>query len=656
MCGILGAFGRRNIVTEELVSSCLDLLSHRGPDGCGRRHMSPVDYPERVLRLGHQRLAILDLSEHGSQPMTDPETGNCIVYNGEVYNYKKLRHSLAQEGVTFESDTDTEVILKYYGRRGLPALLSNLIGMFAFGIWDASSQRLILARDHTGIKPLYYHHGDRVFLFASEVRALLATDLIPRDLDPIALESYLAYGSVQGPHTIVQHIRSLPPAHYLVVEANGTCGSPKSYWAPPFTPEAQANRLDGALVRNFRGLLEEVVTEHMASDVPLGAFLSGGIDSSSVVALMNHVAPGRVQSFSIIFNERSYSEDRYSRLIAQHVGTSHHEICLDERTLLDSLPDTLTALDQPSGDGPNVYAISRAVRAAGITVALSGQGGDEVLCGYPSFRRLSKLSKLQPMLRLTPDWLLRAAAAAGSLFGDYSMKTRKLPDLVRSSKSILSSFLILQQVTLEKDRIRLLPAPDLSVECQFGLPVTVYRELVAATRDRSVVNQISALELATYLPNTLLRDGDSMSMAHSLEIRVPFLDRRVIDFVASVAGPDKLSGSVPKPLLVAAIADLLPREIFGRPKQGFTLPWQRWLRQRLRPTLGAVLDSPDCGSEIGFAPGECQRIWQAFLRGAAIPWFEIWSLFVLIDWCSKHSVTSARGRRPRVTLESLIER
>ena len=653
MCGIMGGFGRRNVVTDELVSRSLDLLRHRGPDGQGRWHISPLGYPDRVLRLGHRRLAILDLSERGGQPMVDRETGNCIVYNGEVYNYKTLRESLAQEGVTFESNTDTEVILKYYGRRGLAALLSNLIGMFAFAIWDAASQSLILARDHSGIKPLYYHHDEKLFLFASEVRSLLATDLVPRELDPIALESYLAYSSVHGPGSIVKDICCLPPAHYLAVEANGTCGSPISYWKPCFVPEAQANRLDAPLLRTFRGLLEQVVSEHLVSDVPLGVFLSGGIDSSSVVALMGLVAPSRVQSFSIIFNDDRYSEARYSRLIARRVGTCHHEICMDERTLLDCLPGTLAALDQPSGDGPNVYAISRAARNAGVSVALSGQGGDEVLGGYPSFRRLSRLSKFRPLLSVTPGWLLRTAASVASLMAGCGIKMKKLPELITSSNSIVPSFLILHQELLESDRIRLAPALKRSAECRFGLPAGVYRELEAAIVDRHVVNQTSALELATYLPNTLLRDGDSMSMAHSLEVRVPFLDRRVIDFVAAVAGSDKLSRSVPKPMLVGALADLLPQDTYRRPKQGFTFPWQRWLRRELRSTVHAVLDGRDCGVEVGLAAGECQRIWRAFLQNAPIPWIGIWSLFVLVDWCGRHGVTSA-AHEPVITRQPLV--
>jgi asparagine synthase (glutamine-hydrolysing) len=638
MCGVFGAIGGRKIVTDELVSGALHVLEHRGPDGQGRLQISPANYPDRILRMGHRRLAILDLSEQGSQPMVDQSTGNAIVYNGEVYNFKTLRDSLALERVAFDSHTDTEVIVKWFGQHGLQELLSNIVGMFAFGIWDDAGQRLILVRDHAGIKPLYYYQDESVFLFASEVRALLATGLIRREMDPVALESYLAYGAVQGQLTMVRGIQSLPPAHYLVVEADGSCGPPRRYWAPSFMPESEAVPADERLLQDFRCLLEQVVSEHLYSDVPLGAFLSGGIDSSSLVALMAHAAPGRVSTFSVVFNEGSYSEAPYSRLMASRVGSTHEEILITEDTLLEWLPELLLTVDAPSVDGPNVYAISRAVRNTGVTVFLSGQGADELLGGYGSFRHLNALSYLQPALRNIPGGILDgvASAMAAFKFFRYRLKMGKLPDLVRSSKSILSSYLILRQMMPESVRASLLRDRE---KCRLGLPPGLYEELSAAVQGLSVINQVSALEMITYLTNMLLRDGDAMSMAHSIEVRVPFLDRRIIDFLAQVSGPDKLSRSLPKPLLVRALADLLPKPIYKRPKQGFTFPWRGWLRQRLRTTVGAVLDNRDCGVQLGFARGECQRVWRSFLGGAETHWTTVWALFVLIDWCVRYDVS-----------------
>jgi asparagine synthase (glutamine-hydrolysing) len=635
MCGIFGALGRRDVVTEELVSRALSTLEHRGPDGQGRLHIAPTTHSGRILRMGHRRLAILDLSEQGRQPMVDRSSGNTIVYNGEVYNFKTLRDRLVREGALFDSQTDTEVVLKWFGRHGLPELLSDIVGMFAFGIWDERRQRLILVRDHTGIKPFYYYRDENVFMFASEVRTLVTTGLIPKELDPVALESYLAYGAVQGPNTVVRGIKSLPPAHYLVVESDGSCGPPQRYWVPPFVPESQATPADSGLLRSFRGLLEQVVSEHLCSDVPLGAFLSGGIDSSSVVALMARAAPGRVHTFSVVFDERSHSEAPYSRLMAERTGATHEEINLTEETLLEWLPDMLLAIDAPSVDGPNVFAISRAVRAKGVTVVLSGQGGDEVLGGYPSFPRLNLLSHLQPLLRYVPEAVLGAAASATAVFTRCGPRMGKVSDLVRSSKSILSSYLVSRQMMSQSVRSGLRPDYE---SCPFGLPAHLYEELDSTIHGLHPINQVSALEMATYLSNMLLRDGDIMSMAHGIETRVPFLDRRVIDFLAQVSGPDKLSRSLPKPLLVRALMDLLPEPIYQRPKQGFTLPWQRWLRQSLRSTVGAVLDNRDCGVQLGFAPGGCQRVWRSFLEGAATPWTTVWALFVLVNWCVRYEV------------------
>jgi asparagine synthase (glutamine-hydrolysing) len=562
--------------------------------------------------------------------------GNAIVYNGEVYNFKLLRDRLVREEVALDSQTDTEVVLQWFGRRGLPELLSNIIGMFAFGIWDEEHQRLILARDHTGIKPLYYYQDANMFLFASEVRALLATNLIRREIDPAGLESYLAYGAVQGPQTMVRGIRSLPPAHYMIVEANGSCGPPQRYWAPPFVPETEAIPVDDNLLRNFRGLLEQVVSEHLISDVPLGAFLSGGIDSSSIVALMARAVPGRVRTFSVVFKEQTHSEAPFSRLMAKRAGTSHNEICLGEETLLESLQELLPALDEPSVDGPNVYAISQAVRAQGITVVLSGQGADELLGGYNSFRHLNTISHFQPVLRcLSPSFLGRVASAMEA-FTTPGSRMDRVPHLLRASRSVLSSYLTLHQMMPARVQARrLLPGSEGG---RLGLPSSLYDELNDAIHGLHTVNQVSVLEMTSYLGNMLLRDGDSMSMAHSLEVRVPFLDRRIIDFLAPVSGPAKLSRSLPKPLLVRALADLLPKQIYNRRKQGFSFPWQRWLRQKLRGTVEAVLDKRECGLELGFAPGECQRIWRSFLEGAATPWTVVWALFVLVDWCTRYEV------------------
>jgi asparagine synthase (glutamine-hydrolysing) len=321
--------------------------------------------------------------------------------------------------------------------------------------------------------------------------------------------------------------------------------------------------------------------------------------------------------------------------MAKRAGTSHNEICLGEETLLESLKELLPALDEPSIDGPNVYAISQAVRAQGVTVVLSGQGADELLGGYSSFRHLNTLSYLQPVLRCLSPNFLGGVASAMEAFTTPGSRMDRVSQLLCASKSVLSSYLALHQMVPARVRARLLPGSE---GRRLGLPSSLYDELNDAIHGLHTINQVSVLEMASYLGNMLLRDGDCMSMAHSLEVRVPFLDRRIIDFLAPVSGPAKLSRSLPKPLLVRALADLLPKPIYNRRKQGFSFPWQRWLRQKLRGVVEAVLDRRECGVELGFAPGECQRIWRSFLENPAAPWTVVWALFVLVDWCARYNV------------------
>ena len=635
MCGILGALGPIELVAEGNLTAGLAVMVHRGPDGQGFQRIPLRGIPSRHLLLGHRRLSIIDLTENGAQPMTDLPTGNCIVYNGEIYNFRDIRSKLAAQGVTFRSTSDTEVLLAAYSHSGLLPCLAELAGMFAFAIWDNARQQLILVRDHTGIKPLYYYSSHGLFLFASEVRALLATGLVPPRLDPAALPGYLKFGSVQRTRTLVQDIRALGPAQYLVVNADGSFDAPKEYWHPDFRPESESIPPGKRLVKGLRELLEKVVSEHLISDVPLGAFLSGGLDSSSLVSLMAGVASTQMGTFSVTFREKASSEAYYSRQMARHARTKHEEIVLTESDFLAGMPAMLGAMDQPSVDGSNVYVISGAVRKAGMTVALSGQGADEVFGGYSSFSRLCQLDRMQPLLRHIPATWRQAAASAASALLPAHPKWAKLPDLMRSCSSLPASYAVIHAMGCSTLTNGLLaPAARNSWHDELSVPQMNH----SPRRAVHPANLVSALELSNYLPNTLLRDGDVMSMAHSLEIRVPFLDRRVIDYVAPISGTAKLPGAYSKPLLVDAVKDLLPTEIYTRCKGGFIFPWGRWLKQSLRNPVGSVLDKSDCGVEIGFLPGACRNVWRAFLHDSRVPWTMVWGLYTLVTWCSRYGV------------------
>ncbi len=408
MCSISGIVSVADW-TREAVQRMNAAQSHRGPDDCGVVRIKAL---EGEVVLGNTRLAIIDTSPAGHQPMNDPETGNWITYNGETYNFKELRREIGSG--PWLSNTDTEVVLRAYSKWGVDAF-RRMRGMFALAIWDHAQQQLLLARDPLGIKPLYYFVAKDRLLFASELRALLASGLTPRRLSTAGVDSYLANGSVESPLTIIEGIRQLLPGHYLQVKADSGIEVTEVEFAERRSVHAPSDR-DEAVAR-LRSELEETVRLHLVSDVPLGVFLSGGMDSSALVALMSRMDQ-RPKTFSVVFDENTFTEAPFSRAIAERFNTEHSEIRLSEQRLIQLLPDAIAAIDQPTMDGINTFVVSRAVKNAGITVALSGLGGDELFAGYPSFRRAIKLSSqmskrvLRAASRLRKDCVERVRAAS----------------------------------------------------------------------------------------------------------------------------------------------------------------------------------------------------------------------------------------------------
>ncbi len=591
---------------------------------------------DRALALVHRRLAIIDLSASASQPMRDTETGNLLVYNGEIYNFRVLRDELASEGVRWQSHSDTEVLLKGY-RLWRDRVLEKLCGMFAFALWDAVNGELLLAVDPVGIKPLYYWTGpDHEFLFASEVRTLLASGMVARRIDPVALEGYLSYGAVQGPNTIIEGVRALPAGSYLRVSGQGRLSGPRVYWRPPFpsAPSGEHAALPTGFEDELRSTLAEVVAEHLISDVPLGVFLSGGIDSSAIVAISSQ-RDSEIRTFSVTFAEEKFSEAPYSREIARLHRTKHSELCLGESELHALLPGALKALDQPTMDGINVYVIAQAVRQAGLKVALSGQGADEIFGGYNTSRRVPRAVAWRG-LRIVPS---RAWSALAMLWIAIQRRRRVLPDklgqLLESELTPFSTYFLLRQNFDPVTRRELFPTG--AATNPEGLPSQLAEELRRMSADLDPINQVSFLELRTYLINMLLRDGDVMSMAHGLEVRVPFLDRRVVELVARVPGVAKLDRRLPKPLLLRAVGEGIPPHVYRRPKQGFVLPWPQWLRGRLRPMAEAALNDATTFRDVGVEPAVVARLWRAFLQGRnGITWHRVWSLLVLREWAYRH--------------------
>jgi asparagine synthase (glutamine-hydrolysing) len=385
MCGIAGIVtSNSGINVAPRLDSMVCSLAHRGPDSRGMITRTVGNWK---VGLGHTRLAILDLSEAGHQPMVSGGANHWITYNGEVYNFGALRSELAIDSGEWRSSTDTEVILKAYGRWGTDTL-AKLRGMFAFGIWDERKRRLLLTRDAFGIKPLYFYQSRDTLVFASEIRALLESGLVPRKLNRQGIASYLETGSCKAPLTIIDGVRSLLPGDYVSVEVNDELRvTHASFLSETYTEPCERGlpKDRAAAAAELFEVLKESVRLHLVSDVPLGVFLSGGVDSSALVALMKEVSPERPKSFSVVFSEAEFSEGVFARMVADQFGTDHHEIHLSEQRLLEWLPAGLESMDQPTMDGLNTYVVSKATKEAGITVALSGLGGDELFAGYPSF-------------------------------------------------------------------------------------------------------------------------------------------------------------------------------------------------------------------------------------------------------------------------------
>ena len=626
MCSIAGLISaQRNdkVNPSRSLEVMLGSLYHRGPDDSGVWWREAVDGP--TVGLASTRLAILDLSPAGHMPMQDAD-GCVLTYNGETYNYLDLRRELDESESAWQSHTDTEVVLRAYQRWGADAW-RRLRGMFALALWDETQQTLHLVRDPFGIKPVYYYHDGAVFVFASEVRALLASGLVPRRLSRAGAASFLHYGAVDEPDTIIAGVRAVRPGHCLTVrEQAGRLEIRETPYAQNLLPAVSpfTNRREAVGV--LRETLRESVRLHLASDVPLGVFLSGGIDSSAIVALMSEVTTEKPRTFSVVFAEEQFSEKTQARLVADKFGTEHTEIPLSEDRLIELLPDALAAMDQPTQDFVNTYVVAQAVKAAGITVALSGLGSDELFAGYPTFRRALQMRTAARVPRV----LRRAAASVGGALSNASITRRKTWRLLASDGQAETAIDIARQLFLRED-----------VEALTGgWPDTASPKLWPPAGANGRINAASLHELQNYMANTLLRDSDGASMAHSLELRVPFVDTVVASLVVPLPGEWKVNGGRPKPLLLDALGGLLPDEIVYRKKMGFVLPFANWLQSRLRGKVDNVFADEATLKAIGLRPSAVQEVWQRFLKTpAAVGYTRPWALFVLARWCALHEVT-----------------
>jgi len=633
MCGIVGILAREARLSPEMLERATLSLAHRGPDDSGTVILrDSVPCPVEI-GLGNRRLAILDLSPLAHQPMHDAETDNWIVYNGELYNFHDVRRELEQAGTKFASHSDTEVVLKAYARWG-EQCLTKFRGMFAFAVWDARRHRLFIARDPMGIKPLYYAQSGSYFLFASEVRTLLGTGLVPRNIDHAGLINYLTFGSAYDPLTLIDGVRALPPGHTLTWEDGALRES--QYWdlvddaARP--AGAGSSRDEEHAAEQLQAILEEAVRLQLVSDVPVGVFLSGGIDSSALVSILSRggVTPS---TFSIVFREAEFSEAQHSRAVAEKFHTDHHEISVSQADVLAAIPDALGAMDLPTMDGVNTYFVSREARRAGVKVALSGLGGDEVFAGYSSFRTVPRMERFAQFWNHVPHAVRSPMASAFAALSPHNDQNRKLASLARDNGRVLHPYFLTRMLFTPSQRDLLFPSGTLGADSATASQRTNLQRALSL----DPVNRVSYLESRCYMLNTLLRDADFMSMSQGLEVRVPLIDHHLAKAVLALPGEWKVNRT-PKKLLVDALAGTLPDEIVHRPKRGFTLPFEHWMRQELRSEIEPVLDA----QRVAAGPlgklldgSQVHQVWNDFLRGT-VSWSRPWSLYVLQRWCELH--------------------
>ena len=622
MCGISGIVytDPRHPVDRHLMRRLTTILAHRGPDSDGF-------YWGEGAALGHRRLSIIDLAT-GDQPMFNQDRTKAVVFNGEVYNFRELRIELEQRNHRFSTASDTEVIVHAWEEWG-DAGISRLRGMFALALWDIPRRRLLLARDRVGKKPLYYVHDGERLLFASELKALLCDPSVKRIVSAPALDDYLSFGAVPAPRTIYQGIHQLPPAHWLVWE-DGRIRTVE-YWDVVY---GQSRRLsEGEYLERFESIFSDAVGRRLISDVPLGAFLSGGVDSTAVVAEMAAHSGHPVATTTITFSDSKFDEAPHARAVAQALGTAHQEVTVDARAV-DILPRLVWYLDEPFADSSAVpsYYVCRAARQR-VTVALSGDGGDEVFAGYEWRYGLSLLESR--VRRRLPPWFQRDVL--GPLAAIWP-KADRLPRALRW-KFLLRNLSMDHESAYFHDMSLFTPADKLTLltdefrrELGGYTPFSGFRRHFDRVQGLDHLSQIQYVDFKSYLANDILVKMDRMAMANSLEVRSPLLDHEVVEFAAGLPPDLKYHGRTSKYLLKRYTARRAPASGVYRRKMGFSIPLSAWLRGELRPTGEDLLLSDRALARGYFDPDQVRAIWRQHQRGEREYPHQIWALMVLELW------------------------
>ncbi len=618
MCGINGIFSHSKQTYIPQVERMNQAMKHRGPDDSGT-------YASDNITLGHQRLSIIDLSSGGHQPMSTSDDNYTVVYNGEIYNFEQIKKEL---NYPFVSHSDTEVILAAWQQWGIQCL-DKFNGMFAFAIWNNKTKQLTLVRDRLGIKPLYYYYNEETLVFSSEIRSLLASDFVERQIDTVGLTDYLRYQTVQAPNTILKNVWMLEPGSYIQIQAQNKKIVKEKWWKIDDCKKDVPNNYE-----DVKSLVRErfyaSVKRRLVADVPFGAFLSGGIDSSAVVGAMAQTSNRQVKTFNISFAEKEFSEAKYAAHIAKMHHTDHTEINLTPGDFLNDLPHALNAIDHPSGDGPNTWMVSKATKEAGVTMALSGLGGDELFAGYAIFNRMAKLE--------SNKFIWKLPQGVRNMLGNTLQKVKpgvasdKVKALLNTKTyDFTTQYSISRQVLMDNRVDQLLAYPLIN----HHLPIEYLNQY--HLDDKEVLSKVSISEISTYMQNVLLRDSDQMSMAHALEVRVPFLDHELVECLLSV--PDQIKyPHTPKKLLVDSLSDLLPDYIVNRQKMGFVFPWSEWLKNDLFDLADHHINQ--LAQRPYFNEKSLTNLWKQFNNNnPSVTYSRIWPLVVLNHWMETNNIS-----------------
>lgn len=631
MCGITGAIwtDARLAVDAQSLARMTAALRHRGPDAEGAylaeyRRREPYE-PLPGVALGHRRLSIIDVAG-GKQPMSNEDGTIWLIFNGEIYNFPALRRRLEGSGHKFQTDSDTESIVHLYEDEGTDCF-THLNGMFAVAIWDTRRRRLVLARDRLGVKPLVYRHEAGRLSFASELKSLLQLPGVPREIDPAAIDEYLTYQYVPHPNTILRGFRKLPPGHFAVWHDDRLDVRP--YWLPDFNHERQVPQRDAA--EQLRELFTSAVQMRMRSDVPLGAFLSGGVDSSLVAAVMQQLSPEPIKTFNIAFPVKEYDESRFARQVAAHLQTDHHELEVSP-SALEVLPQLAQYYDEPFADSSAIptWYVSKLTREH-VTVALSGDGGDESFAGYQRYKAVA----LAGMFDRLPTLRSLFAARVWQALPCSSRQKSRVRRLKRFCEALAASpeRRYLDWISIFNETRRAELYSDEFVERLPDSDPAMF--LISAWRRanlRDAVTKACVADLTTYLPCDILTKVDIASMANSLEVRGPFLDYRLIEFAAALPLHLRYRRGSGKRLLRAAFGDLLPAAIWNRPKMGFGVPLDHWLRGELRPLVHDLLLDSTAQGRGYFRAGAVERLVTEHETCVFDHSARIWALIMLEMW------------------------